>query len=699
MTNPSPTNENAMTLEQAFEHGISLYQHQKKKEAREVFEQILSHAPEAVPVLQVLAVMDTEDGAWQVAIAKLDKALTIEPGNASLLFDKASVLTQYGVNKEALDIIDSLLAVAPDHQELLTMRQQVTAASGKLGESRRTAKYKAASQEQKNSALGSEVTETLNLAKQMLTSNNIDQAKQLYQAVISVAGDVPEALLGLARVHIQEDKQALAYQTLSRAADQTEPNKDIWVLLCHTAIKIEDYRAARAHCQFSLKQWPEDPILCRLMLLSYLKEEKWLEAYRRSKEYVRLFPNDADIRYRLANASFNLLKSRHNFTPEAIKECQGLIESASEIAKDKSKLDLSRYLAEVLWYKGEAREAKALLEAYMAQYPDDVDSGFNSSFVYRSLEEWDEYYRTNELGIESGKRLKYRGDIPQWDLTRPKEDVVLVMPEQGVGDELLYLHNLDIVLNNCQKAYVACDPRLVTLVQASFPDVHTIPITRSDNQDIQIPESVLNEANSWIAGGSLAALCYREYGRHVFRPGYIQLPAPITAKWKVALDKVRQANPGKPLIGICWRSGLAAASRNMHYLIAEETAHLLKQLPDAVFINLQYGECKKELEKMAKLTGTRVLQLDGLDLRGDFCGTAAVIGELDTVITAGTAVHRLTTAVGTPCHVYFAGTNESDFSCPRELSNEKEIGYFYPPMMENKYPLLESMATNIKRML
>nr|WP_269808516.1 tetratricopeptide repeat protein [Enterovibrio nigricans] len=296
----------------------------------------------------------------------------------------------------------------------------------------------------------------------MVASNNIDQGKQLYQAVISVAGDVPEALLGLARLHIQEDKHALAYQTLARATDQALPNKEIWVLLCHTAIKIEDYRAAREHCQFSMKQWPEEPILCRLMLLSYLKEEKWLEAYRRAKEYIRQFPNDADIRYRLANASFNLLKSRHNFTPEAIKECQRLIMSATEIAKNKSKLDLSRYLAEVLWYKGEAREAKALLEAYMAQYPDDVDSGFNSSFVYRSLEEWDEYYRTNELGIESGKRLKYRGDIPQWDLNRPKNDIVLVMPEQGVGDELLYLHNLDIVLNNCQKTYVACDPRLET---------------------------------------------------------------------------------------------------------------------------------------------------------------------------------------------------------------------------------------------
>ena len=184
MNNPSQTNESAMTLEQAFEHGVSLYQHQKKREAREVFKHILSHAPNALPVLQVLAVMDNEEGAWQDALIKLDHALTVKPNDASILFDKATVLAQNRMNKDALEIVDALLGVAPDHQELLAMRQQLTAAIGELGESRRTARQISQMASKNNAVMDTEIQETLTLANQMVSNGNLEQAKQLFNAVI-----------------------------------------------------------------------------------------------------------------------------------------------------------------------------------------------------------------------------------------------------------------------------------------------------------------------------------------------------------------------------------------------------------------------------------------------------------------------------------------------------------------------------------
>ncbi|CZF80303.1 Tetratricopeptide repeat protein [Grimontia celer] len=696
MNNPSQANESAMTLEQAFEHGVSLYQHQKKREAREVFEQILSHAPDALPVLQVLAVMDSEEGAWQEALKKLDHALTVEPGDASILFDKATLLAQNGMNKDALEIVDALLGVAPDHQELLAMRQQLTAAIGKLGESRRTAKQMNQVASQKNAAMDAEVLETLSLANQMVASGNLDQAKQLFNAVISVAGDNPSALLGLAKLYMGEENFGLARQNLLRAFDEDTSEKEIVVLLSHSAIKIEDFKAARDHARFGLNAWPAEPLFCRLIVLSYEKEENWLEAYRQAKTFIKQYPTDTDLLNRLATASFQLLRTRHNFTPAAILECQQHIQQAAGVANEENKLRLSTYLAEVLWYKGEAKASKALLEDYISKYPDDVEAGFNVSFVYRTLGEWENYYRANELGLTCHRRLRYSGNMPQWNLERPKDDVVLVMPEQGVGDEILYFHNLAMVLENTQKVYVACDPRLESVLNRAYPEAIMVPIKRIEGEDIHIPEEVMNDITSWVAGGSLAGICFEKHGRHVYQSGYVNLPEDTKAHWQSKLTEVRHQHAEKKLIGICWRSGLAAATRNIHYLIAEEVAHLVKQFPDAVFINLQYGDCSKELNKIEKLSGIRVLQLEGLDLRDDFDGTAAVIKGLDAVITAGTAVHRLTTAVGTPCHVFFAGTEESDFNQPESLYCDIEFGYFYPPMLENKYPLLESIARHIQ---
>ncbi|MEZ8143468.1 hypothetical protein A1OK_21630 [Enterovibrio norvegicus FF-454] len=696
MTNTSQPQGNTLTLEQAFEHGVNLYQHQKKEEAREVFEQILQKAPNAVPALQVLAVLDVEQGCWQEALRKLDAALDIEPGEGSLLFDKAQVLAQQGMNKDALEIVDSLLAVAPEHQELLAMRQQLTAAIGNVGESRRTAKYHANVRSKTANAIDAEVGETLTLAEQMLASGNKEQAKQLYQAVVSVAGEQPKALLGLAKLQLGEENFALARQTLRRAFDAEQSDTEFFILLSHSEIKLGEYKAARDVCRQGLKHWPDNALLCRLLVQSYEKESNWLEAYRVALESIRLHSQDADLRYRLATASFNLLRSRHNFTATAILDCQKHIEQAAAIASDENKQRLSLYLAEIFWYKGEALASKQLLEAHMSRFPDDIEAGFNACFVYRTLEEWDNYYRTNELGLACGRRLRYQGALPQWNLDRPKDDIVLVMPEQGVGDEILYFHNLRLVLDNCKKVYVACDPRLEPILSRAFPEAFIVPIKRIDHQDIDVPKEVMDNITSWVAGGSLAAMCYQQFGRHVYQAGYVNVNADVKITWQNCLDAIRSENPNKPLIGLCWRSGLAAATRNMHYLIADEVAHLVKQFPDALFINLQYGDCTKELNKIEKLSGVRVVQLNGLDLRDDFEGTAAVIDGLDAVITAGTAVHRMTTAVGTPCHVFFAGKEDSDFSAPQALYCDNEFGYFYPPMMENKYPLIEAMAAHIK---
>ncbi|MDD1792468.1 tetratricopeptide repeat protein [Enterovibrio sp. ZSDZ42] len=697
MTNVSEPQGNALTLEQAFEQGVSLYQHQKKEEAREVFEQILQLAPDAVPVLQVLAVLDVEKGNWQEALSKLDKALTIEPGDGSLLFDKAQILLQQGINKEALEIVDSLLSVAPEHQDLLTMRQQLTAAIGNVGESRRTAKYQANVQSQTANAIDAEVQETLTLADKFFAEGNKEQAKQLYQAVISVAGDEPKALLGLAKLQLGDENFGLARQTLRRAFDAEHSDNEFFILLSHCEIKLGEYKAARDICRQGLKHWPDNSLLCRLLVQSYEKDANWLEAYRIALEFSRQHPNDADLRYRLATASFNLLRSRHNFTTAAILDCQKHIETASALAKEENQQRLSLYLAEVLWYKGEALASKALLENHMQAFPDDIEAGFNACFVYRTLEEWENYYRTNELGLACGRRLRYQGALPQWNLARPKDDIVLVMPEQGVGDEILFSHNLKLVLENSKKVYVACDPRLAPILSRAFPEAIIVPIKRIDHQDIDIPKEVMDDITSWVAGGSLAAMCYQTYGRHVYQAAYIDLSQAVSEHWQSHLDAIREAHPNKQLIGLCWRSGLAAATRNIHYLIAEEVAHLVKQFPNATFINLQYGDCTKELKKIAKRAGVDVLQLEGLNLRDDFEGTAAVIKHLDAVITAGTAVHRLTTAVGTPCHVFFAGRKDSDYSKPQPLYCDNEFGYFYPPMLENKYPLLESIVRQIQK--
>ena len=85
MTLPLLPKKNTMTLDDAFEKGVRLYQNKEIKEARNVFETLLQHSPDTLPILQVLAVLDAEEGLWDSAINKLDEALKQDPSNMSIL--------------------------------------------------------------------------------------------------------------------------------------------------------------------------------------------------------------------------------------------------------------------------------------------------------------------------------------------------------------------------------------------------------------------------------------------------------------------------------------------------------------------------------------------------------------------------------------------------------------------------------------
>ncbi|MGL4826361.1 MAG: tetratricopeptide repeat protein [Vibrionaceae bacterium] len=686
---PSANASFSMSLDNAFAQAISLYQHGKREDAREIFEKILAVKPDSVPVLQVLAVLNNEEGRWQSALTLLEQALRIEPDNPSLLFDKVQLLIEQKFNKEAEQLLAQLLAAAPNHPELLQLKEQLDNAMSLLGKKNRTK-----ATDNVDAAMQTEIDETLQLAQMMLNQNNDEQAKMLYQAVINLAGELPRALLGLAKVQIKNEQFALARQTLLRSIAQADPLQPALVLLAHCAIELKLYDDARKHSELGIKLYPNDPTCYRWLLRSLEKMDNIEQAYNKAKQFITLFPRDADIYYRFASSSFLLLRNRHNFTKEAIFTCEKHLSKAYQLADEKSRLQLSTYIAEVAYYKGDATKAAALLERYLEQHPDDLDARFHSNFIYRTLEQWQKHYDCSEIGLENGSRIAYHGPCPRWDLSRPKDDIVLVMPEQGVGDELLFFHNIDLVLDNAKKVFVACDARLEKFIASAYPKAVVVSITRNDHHDIFVPPHVLDEMTSWIPGASLTKLCFEHFQRHVYKAPYAQLSPPLKETGAQLVAKLRQENPGARLVGICWRSGLASAARNIHYLSLKEVSYLLKQFSNAVFVNLQYGDCTKEIKKIHKQTGITIHQLE-LDLKNDFETSAALIANLDAVVTAGTAVHRLTCAVGTPCYAFFAGTLESNPLEAKALFCSNEVGFFYPPLLDDKSPMLTAIAQKV----
>jgi tetratricopeptide (TPR) repeat protein len=248
---------------------------------------------------------------------------------------------------------------------------------------------------------------------------------------------------------------------------------------------------------------------------------------------------------------------------------------------------------------------------------------------------------------------------PRWN-GEPLEGLKLLMVgEQGLGDEFMFANILPDVqrdLGPDGSLQIAVDPRLVKLFQRSFPkadvgayDDRTL-IDSNGNKALRLVPfaSNGNEPDMWAPMGTALPVYRKRLADFPHQPFLTPDPARV-AEFREKLA----ALPGKK-VGICWRSMMLGAKRAKYFSPIDGWAPLLKT-EGVSFINLQYGDCAAELERAATEHGATIHQMDGLDLRNDIDGAAALSAALDLVLSAPTAAAATAASVGAQVWFIAAG--------------------------------------------
>lgn len=226
--------------------------------------------------------------------------------------------------------------------------------------------------------------------------------------------------------------------------------------------------------------------------------------------------------------------------------------------------------------------------------------------------------------------LKFRR--PQWKGEKTGGRL-LVWGEQGIGDQIFHLSMLDSLFNRVshQQTTLAITPRLLPLVQRSFPGISFVSLARATRVpcDVQIPL------------GSLGGLVRRSW--HDFpsqRKAYL-----IADEARVQALSTRLRQGGKDLvIGLSW---LSRAERfgELKSVTLNDLQPLL-ELPGVKFVDLQYGDTAAEREALRQHTGIDVQRLPDVDTFNDMDGLAALIRACDLVVTTSNTTAHLAGAVG-----------------------------------------------------
>jgi hypothetical protein len=91
---------------------------------------------------------------------------------------------------------------------------------------------------------------------------------------------------------------------------------------------------------------------------------------------------------------------------------------------------------------------------------------------------------------------------------------------------------------------------------------------------------------------------------------------------------------------------LMTGKRARYFSPIDAWGDLLKT-PGITFVNLQYGDSAPDIARAKEKFGVEIYQMEGLDLKDDIDGTAALALALDLVVSAPTAAAHTAASVGT----------------------------------------------------
>lgn len=350
------------------------------------------------------------------------------------------------------------------------------------------------------------------------------------------------------------------------------------------------------------------------------------EAVKHLQRAVSLVPDSAEIRDNLG-----ILFNRQGRFEEAV--------SASEkaIAMRPSFVEAHNNLGTALMELGRFSDANTAFEKAIAIDPECAEAHHNRSLVLLLTAQfeqgWEEYeWRWRHIGFSTPLR-----PFPQqwWNGSVEGVTKLLVWAEQGIGDEVQFSGLIRHILSRGIQVIVECDRRLVPLLQRSFPGI--VFVERTD------PPSPLLKDTSITHQIPMASIP-RALG---LLPSSMPFQNPFMVPDEKQRDRFRSEYKvgGDPvLVGISFRSGNSQEGPKRS--IGLECWGPILKVGGVRFVNLQYGECSRQLQAANERFGVEILKDERINPLRDLESFAAQVAAMDLVISVDNSTVHFAGALG-----------------------------------------------------
>jgi tetratricopeptide (TPR) repeat protein len=290
--------------------------------------------------------------------------------------------------------------------------------------------------------------------------------------------------------------------------------------------------------------------------------------------------------------------------------------------------DMHSSLGTALQQVGQFDEALACYRRALAINPNHGSAHFNLSLLLLLLGDYGQGWREYEWRWHCREYQAFKQTFrqPAWDGSDLAGRTLLVHTEQGFGDAIQFIRYAPMIVQRGGTVIIGCrEPGLMRLLSQA-PGVSQCfgpgqPLPRFDFHC-----ALMSLAH--LLGTTLETI---PPGR-----GYLTANAEEASRWSQKIS----AAPARLKVGLVWASGQAIHGKS----VALSALAPLAAVAGVRFFSLQKGPAASE----AKNPPPGMEIVDWTDELGDFADTAALVANLDLVISVDTAVTHLAGALGKP---------------------------------------------------
>ncbi len=711
---------NPLFAEAHFNLGISLAALGKLEETVAAYQQALDLKPDYGQAHYNLGNILRNQGKWDPAAASYRRAIQCLPSLAEAYNNLGSVLSRQGKWNEAVRHYEEALRLKPDLAE----------AHNNLGVARVALRQleEAVTSHRQAACLNPNYAEArYNLGLALRQQGKLSEAESAFQQALRIKPDYGEARYQLGTTFHQQGKLDEAVecfrQLLWLRPDFAAAHISLGVVLA-TQDKLNDSLVC---FQEAVRLQPEDPEAHNNLGMMVIRLKRPAEAEHHLRQALQLSPDFAEAHN---NLGFAFIEQ------DKLEEAISCFHQALRIKPDY--VEAHDNLGVALTKLGKPQEAMPCHQQALSLRPDFATAYFNRGITLRTLGNLPEALASFEQALELkpdyanahlGRALTWlfmgdfekgwpeyewrwranQGRIPRafrqllWDGSPLVGRPILLHAEQGLGDTLQFIRYAVLVKERGGRVIVECQPALAPIL-ASCPGVDDLVARGSPLPDFEVHAPLLSLPG--ILKTTLRAMPTpppRVPAKPDCDTGGVGMPPPAEIPYLWA-DANLVETWGRELsnfpefkVGIVWQ-GDPRYSEDRHRSFPLNCLAPLARLDGVRIFSLQKGPGTEQLRNVDFPIIEFQSRLD--EGSGAFMDTAAVMQNLNLVITSDTALAHLAGALAVPVWVALS------FSPEWRWLRDREDSPWYPTMrlfrqreLGNWNPVFERMATEVAKLV